>query len=194
VKAGVEDCLSAIIKENMMTKRGFKMQLLISASIVFGAIVVAAIALSVLSVNITTTAQTIAAARQTIVDQAVNFGTLDQLKRNASLAATYQSAMSQLLSTRDSLITFPSQVDTLSREDGVSSDFTFNENIISSTVNTPGSAGFTMDVSGPLTNIVAFLKDFEAASPIMLSQIDSATLAGNGSTYTLNVQGKVFFQ
>lgn len=177
-----------------MTNDMFKKQMMISGIIILASIIVTGVIVYFLAVRQSAMADAITIGRQAVMGQATQFGMLADLKQNAPAAAKYQAAMNELLPSQDDLITFPPQVDDLSRTDGVTSNFAFQPSITSASADAPGSVGFNLNVSGPMSNIIAFMKDFEVTAPILLSEIDSVNVTGNGSTYTLAAQGRVFFQ
>ena len=172
----------------------FKKQLLIRSAIVAGTVVVAGVVVFFLAANLAVAADAITANRQTIMSQAEQLATLENLKQNAPVAEKYQAAMDQLLASQDGLLIFPGQIAALGQTDGVTSDFSFASDITPSGADSPGSVGFSIDATGSVVNVIAFMKDLEVSAPVLLSQIDSFNLAGGQSGYTLTVEGKVFFK
>jgi hypothetical protein len=172
----------------------FKRQFSTSIIVVVVVIVVASIALYVLSSRMSDVADAIVAARELTASQAAQFQALASLKEDALVAAKYQAAMDQLLPSQSALITFPSQVESLGRADGVSTSFSFEGIPVPSGVNGPGTLSFSLDVSGTQAHILAFMKDFEASAPILLSSLDTVSITGDSANYTMTARGKVFFK
>ena len=172
----------------------FKRRFWISVSIVIVTIMVSSLALYFLMGSIEETANAIGAARAATAGDNAEFQDLANLKKDAPTAATYQAAMDKLLASQEALITFPTQIDSLSRADAVSVSFAFQGSPTAATPSAPGSEGFTLDISGPMANILAFLKDFESNSPVLLSSLNTASLSGENANDTLRMQGMVYFK
>ncbi len=190
---GTHTSLFFAILEGIM-KDNFKRKFWISISVVIGTIAASSVALYFLSIRIEEAANVIAATRTGTASQNAEFQDLANLKKNATAAATYQVVMDKLLASQEALITFPTQVDALGRADGVSTSFSFHGSPISASTSTPGNAVFSLDVSGPIDNLLSFLKDFESSAPILLSSLDTVSLTGDGSNYTLTAEGAVYFK
>ena len=172
----------------------FKKQLWISGGVILGTIIIGSAALYVLAGNLAALSLSIASHRTIMSSQVAAVETFADLKKNASIAANYQNAIDKLLTSQDGLIAFSQQIDSLGRADGVSTNFSFQGGVLPAVANSPGSVGFTLDVTGPAARVSTFMEDFESKSPILLSQLSTANLTGDGTTYTLSAQGNVFFK
>jgi hypothetical protein len=172
----------------------FKKQLWVNIAVIVGEFAVASIGLFFLAGGIASLSAAIVSRRTTVLGEANAIETFANLKENGPMAARYQAAMDQLLASQDQLITFPVQVSQLGNTDGVSTDFSFVGDPVPATASAPGNVGFTLDATGPLSNVIAFAKDFEVGSPILLSRLDTFSLTGNGSSYTFSAQGEVYFK
>ena len=53
---------------------------------------------------------------------------------------------------------------------------------------------FTLNASGGLGDITAFLENIESSTPILLSRIDTFDLTQSGANYALAATGRVFFK
>ena len=136
----------------------------------------------------------IANGRNDIAVQSALINSYSNLKENAAIAASYQAAMDKVLATQDNLIAFPSQIDGVARNDGVTATFSFQDNPVPAGTNTVGYVDFKLNVTGSLDGVTAFLKDVELSAPILLSKIDAFDLTQSGSGYVLAADGRVFFK
>ena len=175
----------------------FSRRLWISFSIIFGAIVLASVALYYVSGNLSASADKIVANRTLINQETTGVATLAQLKQDAATAATYQSAMEQLLPTQDGLINFSGWLQKIGNGDQVAVNTTFNPNAISP--NPPGSVsvaqtmGFSIQAQGSVSALAAFLKDIQS-KPGFFVHINSFDMVSNSGSETLSAQGIVFFR
>jgi hypothetical protein len=172
----------------------FKRHVWIGVGIIAGSMVVFGVAFYILAGNIQKQADAITVGRNTIANQSALINSYSNLKENAAAAAAYQAAMDKLLATQDNLIAFPSQIDGIARNDGVDMTFSFQGDPVPASLNTAGYVGFKLDVTGPLSGIIVFLKNIESSAPILLLKIDTFDLAQSGSGYALAATGRVFFK
>ena len=126
--------------------------------------------------------------------QSALINSYSDLKANAAVAAAYQAAMDKLLATQDNLIAFPSQIDGIARNDGVNAIFSFQSNPVPAGAKRRDMSAFKLNATGSLNGIMAFLKDMESSTPILLSKIDTFDLTQSGSSYSLSANGRVFFK
>jgi hypothetical protein len=172
----------------------FKQQVGIYLGIIVGSILVFFGAIFFLKNSIGSAIDTITADENTIANQNAAVTIFANLKMSVADARRYETAMGKLLATQDDLISFPSTVDSLGRKENINATFSFSGDPVSSTVSTPGRLGFTLAATGPVGNVVVFLKDLEVTAPVLLSEITSFDLSQNGSNYTLSAQGNLFFK
>lgn len=177
-----------------MEIRNFKKQAWIGVGIVVGSMIVFGVGFFILAGDIQTQVQAVTAGRDTVANQSVLINSYSNLKENAPAAATYQAAMDKLLATQDDLIGFPSQIDGVARNDNVDLTFSFEGDPVSAGSSTVGYVGFKLNAIGSLDGITAFLKDVELSAPISFSKIDSFDLTQDGSNYSLDAEGRVFFR
>ena len=171
----------------------FKRQLIISFSIIVVSIAAATAGLYYISGDIAAQVAKVQADRAQVNQQTGALGLLAGLKQQAPQAAIYESAIGKLLPTQDGLITFTSWVNTIAAAHQVSATVSFGSvpGLLAAGL---GQANFSLDVNGPLDNIVAFLNDIEAKSPGFLLQISSFDMVTGGSGYRLTAQGNLFFR
>ena|SRR5438105_2293623 len=175
-------------------KTGFARELWIGLSIIFGSMAVAAVVLYFLAGDISYKSRKIIADRILVNQQSNILGTLAALKQAAPIAATYQAAMEKLLPTQDGLIYFSQWVADIANREGVVANVNFQGTPLPSSEVLLGRAPFSLQVSGSLNNIAAFLADMESKSTGFLMQMGSFTLTAKGLSYQLDTQGNVFFR
>jgi hypothetical protein len=185
---------SSAILRRMAEKDNFRKPFWISVSVIIGTLVASSVALYFLAGSIEATASAIGAARTQTATQNAELQDLANLKQGASVAATYQAVMDKLLGSQAALLTFPTQIDSLGRAHTVSTSFSFQGSPSLAAGTIPGSIGFSLDVSGSITNVLAFMKDLESSSPVLLSSLENVSVAGDSSSYTLTAKGMVFFK
>lgn len=177
-----------------MEKDNFKKKFWISIATIVVTIVISSVALYFLATYVAENANAIGATRTETATDDAEFQDLANLQRDTATAQTYQAAMDKLLASQEALITFPTQIDALGREDSVSTDFSYEGTPMPGDGATPGSVTFSLDVSGPIANVISFMKDFESSAPILLASLDTVNVANNGGNYTVSAQGTAFFK
>lgn len=177
-----------------MKPKNFKEQVWVGFGILVGSLVVFGALFYILVVDVQHAVDAIAQNRDVVASESTLVNSFSDLKENVASAAVYQTAMDKLLATQDNLIVFPSQIDGLAQKDDVDAVFSFEGDPVPSGPNTVGHVDFTLNATGPLTNITTFLKDMESSAPILLSKIDSFDLTQGGQSYTLAASGEVFFK
>jgi hypothetical protein len=175
-------------------QKNFKRSLWLGIGIITVSIIVFGVAFYILAGDIASSTNAIISGRDEITEQSAFINSYSSLKENASAVSAYQGAMDQLLASQDNLISFPSQLDGVSRNDNVTIAFSFQGDPVPATSKAPGYVGFHLDVAGSLGNLTAFLKDMESSAPILLSKIDTFDLSQNGPGYALAIDGRVFFR
>jgi hypothetical protein len=177
-----------------MDPKNFKKQMWIGIGVVAGSMIIFGVAFFILVGNIQTQADAITTSRNDIASQSALVNSYSDLKANVAEAVTYQTAMDKLLATQDNLISFPSQIEAIAQNDGVTITFSFQGDPVPAGNKTVGYVEFGLNASGPLNGIIAFLNDIESATPILLSKVDTFDLTESGSSYTLAATGRVFFK
>lgn len=176
----------------MERERSFRLQLWISAGIIFGSMAAAAAGLYFLSNDLAAQSAKIVNDKNFIAAQTAVVGELASLKNEEAESVPYLTAMQKLLPTHDQLIGFPGWVDALAQAHGVSASVSFTGQKADATASSPASDAFSLEVSGPPSGIVSFLADMETKASGYLLAIDSFDFRTNGSDYSLAAQGRVF--
>jgi len=178
-----------------MIKENFKKKLWISFGIILGAIIIASVALYILSGDLDVQAKAIVADRAQIETQDEALSNLANLKASAPQAATYQAAINQLLPGQYGLVDFGQWLTARGQLYGVSATFSFQGNPPAPAPGDLGTAPFSLTAQGPsIASLDDFLKDIETEAPGFLLSINSFTVTNNGSSPSLTAQGVLFFQ
>ncbi|MEK7195264.1 MAG: hypothetical protein AAB655_01055 [Patescibacteria group bacterium] len=172
----------------------FKREIIISASVIIGSILIMSVALYFLAKDIDSQAEKVAAARFAISDKALALEALANLKNGVPKADLYKQAMDKILVSRDQLIDFPRWLDGLARSRQVAFTSSFQGNQVEPQGGLPAYVGFMMDAGGSLNNLIGFFKDVETQAPRFLVNFERFDLNGGGSEYKIAAYGKVFFK
>lgn len=172
----------------------FTKQLWIFVGIILSSILIFFVAIFFIKNNIENSVGTIATDENAIASQNAAISVFSNLKISVADARHYEAAMGKLLVSQDDLITFPSTLDGLGRKEGVITRFSFIGDPVPGTPSAAGSLGFSLEVTGPVQGIIAFIKDIEVTSPVLLLQLDGFDLSQNGSNYTFTTRGTLFFK
>jgi len=137
-------------------------------------------------------ADLIAKSRGLIQQREKLFEILAQFKKIGPEIDAYSSRLSRLLPTKDDLLDFPRQLDTMARVYGVSLNFTFQGE--TKTPENLGALSFTIDARGSYGNIVKYIRALETESPQFLITLANVDLSQTTDGYRASSQGQVFFR
>jgi len=166
----------------------------INIGIIAGVLVVAVVGLYLLSLDVAARTQAILTYRSALTTRNESLDTLTQLKKDAAVAAGYQTAINRLLSSQDSLIGFPQGITTVARSFNVGAAVDFQSDPVPATTSTLGYINFSLRADGASTDLLAFLKNIESQSAQFLLTIDAADLAVSDPSSRLTARGRIFFQ
>lgn len=172
----------------------FRRELLISSLIVGTAVVAFGLAFYFLTNDLSSQAQKIVVDRASLAQRTILLSSLADLKRDAAEAAVYSQAMDKILVSQDQLIDFPQWISDLARIRQVSLSFSFQGDQVPPQNGSLGYINFSLDASGNLDNLGAFVEDLELQAPRFLVVLDTVDLSGGGTAYRLLSQGRVFFR
>ena len=175
-------------------KDNFKKQLWFSFGIIFGAILIAGIAVYYISNDITAQGEKIVIDKTTTNSQTGALATLAELEMDAPTAATYTSAMEALLPTEDQLFNFSEWIETFGKTYNINAQASFNGSPTVAVGTTPGTAGFSLEAEGAPSDLVTFLTALETSSTQFLVQLNSFNLLNENPSYKIVAQGNVFFR
>ena len=108
-----------------MEQKNFKRQVWVGIGIVAGSMVIFGVAFYVLVGQYSKTGRCHHGQPRSIATQSALINSYSNLKANTAVAATYQAAMDKLLASQDNLISFPSQIEGVARNDGIDVAFAF---------------------------------------------------------------------
>jgi hypothetical protein len=172
----------------------FKRKLILSFSIITVSVAGATAALYFLSGNIASQVKKVQADRSLINQDTSALDTVSVLREQLPQATAYEAAIDQLLPTQDGLIAFGDWVNTIAEAHQVTATVSFMGSPMPPSATAPGASDFSLEVDGPLDNIVAFLTDIESQSSGFLLQISSFDIAESNGSDRLTGQGNVFFR
>lgn len=157
--------------------------------------IIASVALYILSGDLDVQAKAIVADRAEIAQQDEALSDLASLKAAAPQAATYEAAINQLLPGQYGLVDFGKWLTARGQLYGVSASFSFQGNPPAPAPGVLGTAPFSLTAQGPsITSLTDFLEDIETKAPGFLLSFNSFTVTNNGSSPSLTAQGVLFFQ
>lgn len=172
----------------------FKKEVWIGVGAILGSIIIFLVASTLLSDQMAATSQQVAAARATIAKRADLLANLAEIKNTSAEAFKYQQKMNNLLPSQEQLLNFPQVLSSLASAHTVSFSFSFRGTPTLPQGSSPGVASFSLDTGGTLDALKLFLNDIEVKATRFLISIDGFDLSQGGSNYTLNIQGRVFFE
>lgn len=172
----------------------FKKPFWISSTIIIGGAILVWVALYILAGNISTSVGKIVAARLLINQQTNSLTVFSELKQQAAQAATYQTAMDDLVPTQDGLISFEQWFAGIATQQQVSANAAFQNDITPPTGSMPGHTEFTFTANGSLENLVSFINALKTSPGFFLNVASFKLVNNQGDVYQLNGQGNVFFR
>jgi len=172
----------------------FRRELLISLLIVGAAVVAFGLTFYFLTNDLDYQAQKIAFDRASLSQRTTLLSSLADLKRDAASAGVYRQAIDKILVSQDQLIDFPQWISNLARIRQVSLGFSFQGDQVPPQNGSLGYINFSLNASGNLDNLGAFVEDLELRAPRFLVVLDAVDLSGGGTSYRLLSQGRVFFK
>ena len=117
--------------------------------------------------------------------------TLVALERESAKALRYRSALSSVLPSEDSVITFQRDLRNLSKDHTLTA-FTFSFGAEQTGTNgAPGSLAFQFTARGLFPDLIAFLETME--KDLYVTAIDSLAITFGQRDVNANVKGRVFF-
>lgn len=114
---------------------------------------------------------------------------LNDLKSQYERAKTYDSALANILPTRDQLVGLPRELQILAQKHSVATTFKFSDETPSS-ASEPGSISFQMSASGAFNGIIAFLEEIERSR--FFVELGTLDLSRSGDKTTVAISGRVF--
>lgn len=176
-------------------KIDFKKRMLVNGGIIAGTVAVAFGGLLYLSGDLRSHAAKLLNDRASIQAQTLAVEKFADLERDAPSAAQYQNAINTLIPDQYQLITFGQLLNGLGRTHGVTANFAFQGSPTTPAAGAIGTAPFSLNVQGPLNNVINFLQDLEVKSPAFLLSLNGFDLTNtNSGNANLSTQGNLYFQ
>lgn len=172
----------------------FRRELILNAAVMIVSFMVAGLILWWFRGEINFQADQVETARLTIARQAGLFGSLANLKQQVEIARGYEEKLSRLLPIKDQLINFPRWLEGLALQRQVNARFSFEGATVEATTETPGSVGFSLDLTGTLSAIQGLLRDLEVAPRAYFLKFNDFDLNRSGESYHFSAKGNLFFR
>lgn len=175
--------------------KSFKREVIFGISVIVGAIAVFFVGSSLLSKAIGDLSGGIAASKALLAKRSELIANLAEIKRSSQEVAIYRQKMNALLPVQEQLLNLPQALQNSASAHGVSLSFSFRGTQVLPQAGTAGTAGFSLDSSGKLDNLMLFLNDIEPGATRNIISIDSYDLSKvSEENYHLVLQGRAFFK
>lgn len=176
-------------------KSDFKKELIVGLGIILVSLVGFFVIFGQLENKLETLSASVGSAQININHKAQLLADLAELKRNSGRANEYKRKMESLLPERDQLYNYQRYLENLAVPRKLNFNFTFQGEPVASTPTTPGSALFTLDISGNIDGILMFMRDAEIGTTRNIMSVENFDLARDaGDVYRLQLSGKTFFR
>lgn len=120
---------------------------------------------------------------------------LASLKKDLPIAEAYESSIDNLVPPKDQLVfSLSNWLDSQERLYGVAASLQFQGKEVEATEDALGRVAFLMEVTGPVENVIAFLKDLEVNSTRFLMSFDSIEIVKSEVSYRISASGYAFFR
>lgn len=172
----------------------FKRRVYLSVGMIAASFLIFGLLFYFLGSYIDSAAKAIAAARGTKQSRIELLESLSALKRDNPTAEALQRKMDALLPPQDALLSFPQFIEGAARTRGVSANISFTGSPAAPAVKSPGTAPFSMSVTGSAANIAAFLNDLEFKTTKFLASFDSINFFPDGQGFRAEISGRAFFK
>lgn len=137
----------------------------------------------------------IESSRLALAKRAELLGNLAAIKTSAPEAAAYAQKIDSLLPSQEQLLNFPQTLGAQAAARKVSFNFSFQGAPNAPAGSSPGSAPFSIDITGSLDSLLLFLNDSELKTTKYLYALDSFDLTrSDAGDYRISARGKAFFK
>ena len=176
-------------------KSEFKRELLLGLGIIVVSLVGFFIIFGQLEDKLSTLSSSVSSAQTSINHKAQLLADLAELKRNSGRADDYKMRMEALLPERDQLYNYQKYLEGLAIPRKLKLNFIFQGEPVAATPSTPGSASFSLDISGSIDGILLFLRDAELKTTRNVMSIENFDLVKTDTgDYRLQIAGKTYFR
>lgn len=175
-------------------KDKFNKYLIFNFGGIFLAIIIAFVAYSFISQDITANTNKFVSDRDLISKQNDALASFSKIKQETAQITPYQTAMDKLLPSQNELINFPDWLQSMAGTYNVVETFSFASGTVQAKDLTPGYVDFSLIVDGASNDAIAFLKYIESSAPGFLLSLDSFSLLNSQQDTKITVAGKLFFK
>lgn len=169
----------------------FKKWITVQSSFLGGAALVISLLVVFLGFNISSRTGVILEERGEIASKATAMESLALLRSDSEKSGPYISILENILPTKDQLIIFSRDWDSLAKGRHLSFGFNFGKET-APTASEPGSNEFRAVVSGPYAELVNFLKDVKKSR--YLVKFVNVDIIEKGKEFEMSISGSVFFR
>jgi hypothetical protein len=175
-------------------KDNFNKYLIFNFGGIFLAIIIAFVAYSFISQDITAKTNKFISDRTLISKQNDALASFSKIKQEVTKITPYQSAMDKLLPSQNELINFPDWLQGTAATFNVVETFSFASGTVPAKDLTPGSVNFSLAVDGMANDDISFLKYIESSAPGYLLSFTSFSLVNNPNDTKITLNGKIYFK
>ncbi len=172
----------------------FAPKVIVNLSVLFGFLVFIVMILSFLGKEIKDKAQQIQDQRTEIGSRINSISKLADLSATAKEVQPALDELNSLLPKRDELVIFPRYINTLATESGVDEHFSFNGGEVSPAGAEAGYSAFTLSITGPYANVMAFLEELEKGNFVIRVEGLDVTIQTGSASFKADIQGLIFFR
>jgi len=169
----------------------FKKQLFLKLGIGLGGVIVLVALTLLLSSDISRRVNQIQSQRSELFFRTQTIDVLATLKSDYEKVRPHLSFLENILPSKDQLITFSKDMETMARQNKVDLGFSFGPET-PATDGDPGYLSFTITVAGTFNDLLAFVKDVGKSR--YFTNFVSIDINRRDSVYTGNLSGRVFSQ
>jgi len=181
-------------RENKAEVTDFRKHILINLGITFGIITAICVLMVFVYGDFKAVGESIENIIKTRATKTQAISSLNLLKQNAAEATVMASKLNNALPLRESLFSFSEEMNRLARGLGLTSSFTFGNEIASGSESSPDRAEFTMNISGGREQVLAFMSAFESSRYFTrVKSFEFLSQGTNTSAFQGILSGEVFF-
>jgi len=175
----------------MFEDKAFRTQFIVAIFIALGGTLFLVMFLIVFGLKISNSTKDILSQKAEIISKQQKIEAITLLEKNSVSVARYTTILQNALPTKDELITFNQELDSLAKRTGAAISFTFG----SETGEVQGGVrglGFQLVIVGSLDQILNFFREIEKSRFVInISDID---LNRQANTFRGILNGQVYFQ
>ncbi|PIR98043.1 MAG: hypothetical protein COT89_01200 [Candidatus Colwellbacteria bacterium CG10_big_fil_rev_8_21_14_0_10_42_22] len=137
-------------------------------------------------------AESLRQERGRIASRSESISRLADLRKTADEAKSAYVVLQNILPQREELFSFSDYLESISKSNGVNTQFSFTGEETSSGPDAPGQSAFRVVNNGSFQNILSFIKDIENSNKFLV-KLSGVDLTGSGKEYRATISSLVFF-